>query len=1104
MADLVARLKMEDAGFSSGIASATGSLQKLDRETTLAKRGLDNFFKGQGTDAMKTAFDGVSRTLSTLEKKMGSASTGMKQQLRAMTVAAQELEQTFRNLSTAEQQSAAGQELRAHIDELIAKSGELKDTMGDVQGAISFASSDTAQLQAFAQGLSALSAGAQVATGALSLFGVSEEKIASVQKTIITLIGITNGLQLIQNALQKESNLMQFISIVRNQGLAVALGLKTAAQAAATGAITAETGAVNANTAAWALNPIGAIVIAVTAAVAAIWLLVEALNEASTAEAQAAMIAEEFDKQMESQAASIGEQIQTFQNLQNEYNRCGGNVDKLTKFVHDNQKQFDKCKISVKNVDQANKIFGNNSSAYITAARNRGIAMAQEATEAALLGKTIAELSKVYAAFARGQEVNWSDLKKTLRDVTGWSDIVAEAQMRAAGLTEEGEFWGKNNVKGSSEAFTKLMKAAVDDQLKVMENSWDKLQKALKNDAVSGLQDIEDAMDRYEDEQLKGGSKGGSKGSSKSSGSSGSSKTQKELQLTDEEVKSLSTSWDGLNKIIEVANKKINSLDKNSANYNETLKRYNSLILAAQKAKYNLIDTSTTKGLAAAKSQIKTIIDLLPEGSEELEKWRKEEENLNKKIAERATAYINMETLGGMAEAKSNIMSLIKLMDIHSEQAMKLAKKWYDIDKAEKEAKQTLDDMMNGIDPGSPAALRKQIQELEREKAKLDPEIEGNLLKIWNIDYQIDWLKGELGRKLSSMETNVEVPAKLNVTFDYKKTELEKLQEKIEFVNREIEKLEKIKLEDVGDEQYNKNLEDLSKFRDILKNLKSDAVLTEINNDIKEYKNNLRDLSENLIKNSVSGLRSLYDSFQKLANPMDNAKNSFEGFLNVLDSAISIYETIKGIITIIKEIGTAIGLVSAAEETLTAVKGTTSALTEKEIQQSTQMAANKTAEAAAQTVMASTSPAVVAAIESQAAAAGTALPALKELTGTMLELAAATMFNANASIPIVGAAIGAANVAIMTATMSALKALTSATAFANGGIVGGSSYHGDKIYARVNSGEMLLNKKQQSNLFRLLDGGHSAAASGNVEFKLKGQELVGVIKNYTDKHNKLK
>lgn len=43
-------------------------------------------------------------------------------------------------------------------------------------------------------------------------------------------------------------------------------------------------------------------------------------------------------------------------------------------------------------------------------------------------------------------------------------------------------------------------------------------------------------------------------------------------------------------------------------------------------------------------------------------------------------------------------------------------------------------------------------------------------------------------------------------------------------------------------------------------------------------------------------------------------------------------------------------------------------------------------------------------------------------------------------------------------------------AFANGGIVAGSSFSGDNITARVNSGEMVLNREQQKQLFNLANG----------------------------------
>ena len=42
--------------------------------------------------------------------------------------------------------------------------------------------------------------------------------------------------------------------------------------------------------------------------------------------------------------------------------------------------------------------------------------------------------------------------------------------------------------------------------------------------------------------------------------------------------------------------------------------------------------------------------------------------------------------------------------------------------------------------------------------------------------------------------------------------------------------------------------------------------------------------------------------------------------------------------------------------------------------------------------------------------------------------------------------------------------------FEKGGVVGGSSYHGDKILARVNSGELILNQQQQQKLNNQMEG----------------------------------
>ena len=73
--------------------------------------------------------------------------------------------------------------------------------------------------------------------------------------------------------------------------------------------------------------------------------------------------------------------------------------------------------------------------------------------------------------------------------------------------------------------------------------------------------------------------------------------------------------------------------------------------------------------------------------------------------------------------------------------------------------------------------------------------------------------------------------------------------------------------------------------------------------------------------------------------------------------------------------------------------------------------------------------------------------------------------------------------------------------FADGGIVGGTSFYGDKILARVNSGELVLNNKQQKNLYGQLNTG---AGTTNVVlgggFEIEGSKLRLVL-DRTDKQN---
>jgi hypothetical protein len=103
--------------------------------------------------------------------------------------------------------------------------------------------------------------------------------------------------------------------------------------------------------------------------------------------------------------------------------------------------------------------------------------------------------------------------------------------------------------------------------------------------------------------------------------------------------------------------------------------------------------------------------------------------------------------------------------------------------------------------------------------------------------------------------------------------------------------------------------------------------------------------------------------------------------------------------------------------------------------------------------------------------------------------------------PVVAFVAGFAAIAIGTAIQSEVSGLGK---FANGGIVGGSSFFGDKILARVNSGELILNQSQQKSLYGQLNnpGGAVNVVLGG-GFEIDGTKLRLVLDRTDKKLNRL-
>lgn len=107
----------------------------------------------------------------------------------------------------------------------------------------------------------------------------------------------------------------------------------------------------------------------------------------------------------------------------------------------------------------------------------------------------------------------------------------------------------------------------------------------------------------------------------------------------------------------------------------------------------------------------------------------------------------------------------------------------------------------------------------------------------------------------------------------------------------------------------------------------------------------------------------------------------------------------------------------------------------------------------------------------------TKLIAAKEAEAVINGVASAT------ETPVVGWLLAGAAVA------SVLAAMASVPKFAAGGIVPGASFTGDKVPALLNSGEMILNGSQQSNLFKMLNSGLYGSLSQKIAPSMEDQSV---------------
>lgn len=345
----------------------------------------------------------------------------------------------------------------------------------------------------------------------------------------------------------------------------------------------------------------------------------------------------------------------------------------------------------------------------------------------------------------------------------------------------------------------------------------------------------------------------------------------------------------------------------------------------------------------------------------------------------------------------------------------------------------------------------------------------------------------EIADKISSSST----PKKSDrsTLFDFQKSKSDILSENLDVQKDYVSQIQKY-INDIEDEYDTLGVKSgivekaLSKWREELIKAQSEAKTLEEVMNFEKIKEAVADLEKEVNQTALGGLSNLANGMDRIVRGwselsemmQDEDTTGWDVFIGVFNEIIQMMETVSQIFDTIDQLSKLTDTLSGAQ--LAQLKAE-NALYSEQVGLLSTITALKAGETAAvkKDTAAKLTNAVAGRLEASADAQSS--------------IAGATKSGAKLPFP--------ANLVAIAASVGAvLAALSSMSKFANGGIVGGNSSVGDKNIIRANSGEMILTKGQQSTLFNAIKSGN-IGGGGNVQFKIKGTDLIGVINNTNSK-----
>ena len=355
-----------------------------------------------------------------------------------------------------------------------------------------------------------------------------------------------------------------------------------------------------------------------------------------------------------------------------------------------------------------------------------------------------------------------------------------------------------------------------------------------------------------------------------------------------------------------------------------------------------------------------------------------------------------------------------------------------------------------------------------------------------SMDESIDQLEKYQEELFKVLDTPFPKRKLRDTTFDYKKSGSEKLEESAGLSDKYVEDLEKSRdmltkikqkfgyLNPYLQGLFDKVNNELMQATKNAKELNDAARLAKLIEDIKKLKQQrFEDLFNGIAgSGGLGALERLHSSISDVKETFDELNESNDGWeqlglwLKVLGD---IADGIDTVVTAIKTWQTVMETMSALMKAQATLQASTSA------QKVTAIGAEVAAEGAS-------AAATVAAENAKTIAAN-------ETSSALAKEAIAGAAASQASLPVVGPVLAATAVAGLIALL-----MSKMQKFANGGLIGGTSTTGDHNVVRANAGEMVLTKSQQGNLWSIING--KGGVGGKVDFEIKGDRLVGVLKNH--------